>query len=139
MYIHDVYFVKTELLIVLQMGANPAKVRVMFLLLLMVLVSVFPSSITAYQISTGSQNQSPPCKQFNGTMVDCNARNLSMVPHDLTPMATYVDLSMNKIADLTGHDWNNLALLRSLNLSINVIQILRLNPSPKIYEKKEFR
>ncbi|XP_071792563.1 uncharacterized protein [Asterias amurensis] len=77
--------------------------------------SVSPSipSMTAY-------NQTTPCKLYNVTMFDCSARNLSATPIDIPITLTHLDISINRISNLTG--FNFLSSLKTLNCSINIIQ-----------------
>ncbi|XP_064156182.1 leucine-rich repeat-containing G-protein coupled receptor 6 [Anguilla rostrata] len=77
--------------------------------------------------------RAPPCPrpcqcQEDGILqlVDCSELGLSAVPADLSPLTSYLDLSMNNISELQPSAFHNLHLLGELRLSGN-----RLRDVPK--------
>ncbi|XP_033640107.1 toll-like receptor 4 [Asterias rubens] len=88
-----------------------------------ILSVVPPASCTSVSPSIPSMtvnNQTTPCKLYSVTMFDCSARNLSATPIDIPITLTHLDISINRISNLTG--FNFLSSLKTLNCSINIIQ-----------------
>ncbi|XP_061114876.1 leucine-rich repeat-containing G-protein coupled receptor 6 isoform X2 [Conger conger] len=64
----------------------------------------------------------PPCQcQEDGLLllVDCSELGLSAAPSDLSPLTSYLDLSMNNISELQPNAFHNLHFLGELRLSGN--------------------
>ncbi|XP_048840063.1 leucine-rich repeat-containing G-protein coupled receptor 6 [Brienomyrus brachyistius] len=85
----------------------------------------------AFQLSVASaehglQPRVPPCPapcqcEEDGVLllVDCSELGLSAVPSDLSPLTSYLDLSMNNISELQPGAFQNLHFLAELRLSGN--------------------
>uniref|UniRef100_A0A672S6D9 Leucine rich repeat containing G protein-coupled receptor 6 n=1 Tax=Sinocyclocheilus grahami TaxID=75366 RepID=A0A672S6D9_SINGR len=52
-------------------------------------------------------------------LVDCSEKGLSSVPTDLSPLTSYLDLSMNNISEIQPNAFHNLHFLSELRLSGN--------------------
>ncbi|XP_056094230.1 leucine-rich repeat-containing G-protein coupled receptor 6 [Rhinichthys klamathensis goyatoka] len=52
-------------------------------------------------------------------LVDCSEQGLSSVPPDLSPLTSYLDLSMNNISEIQPNAFHNLRFLSELRLSGN--------------------
>ncbi|XP_061668759.1 leucine-rich repeat-containing G-protein coupled receptor 6 isoform X2 [Syngnathoides biaculeatus] len=57
-------------------------------------------------------------------MVDCSELGLSSVPTDISPLATYLDLSMNNISEIQPRVFHRLHLLTELRLSGNQMRYI---------------
>ncbi|XP_022088658.1 toll-like receptor 4 [Acanthaster planci] len=100
---------------------NIALMPVLHLLVAVFVLTLSSNRINADPSPSGLPSKSAPCKLWNSTKLDCSARNLSLVPANLPPMVTAVDLSSNEILELTTRDFSALASLKVLNLSLNVL------------------
>uniref|UniRef100_A0A9J8DIY8 G-protein coupled receptors family 1 profile domain-containing protein n=2 Tax=Cyprinus carpio TaxID=7962 RepID=A0A9J8DIY8_CYPCA len=54
-------------------------------------------------------------------LVDCSEQGLSSVPTDLSPLTSYLDLSMNNISEIQPNAFHNLHFLSELRLDANLI------------------
>ncbi|XP_077567496.1 leucine-rich repeat-containing G-protein coupled receptor 6 isoform X1 [Stigmatopora nigra] len=57
-------------------------------------------------------------------MVDCSELGLSSVPTNISPLTTYLDLSMNNISDIQPRAFNRLHLLTELRISGNQLKYI---------------
>ncbi|KAM7411832.1 hypothetical protein PAMA_021690 [Pampus argenteus] len=72
-------------------------------------------------------------------MVDCSELGLSSVPTNLSPLTTYLDLSMNNISEIQPRAFHRLHLLSELRISGNQLRYISGHALQGLYNLKVLR